>query len=425
MDDAVATLKQLSQQLNSFSINHPFVNSTQRVDPVQDDTTQVPFLPLRSIVAINTLWFSSLVFSLTSASLALIVKQSLYELTYRIPRTSREGAQLRQHRLDNLVEWRISTIITVIPLLLQIALILFLTGLILLLRSLQDTVAAVTTAWVAFLFVFLAAFTFIPAVKWHCSYRSPQAHFVYAIVRFFHDGSIQLARKGVTFFTRLIPAKGQRGGLFWLALQRWCKQVSSWPIYGAWEVRERAYLSSPKTSLALDVAIGTTACNETLDPTCLDNLRIALSAECDNLSLAKCLRSLGWMSDIHKSNRATLLMRSADPQTLPTFLHSALRQMFAIPRDKRHVPTWEKDVDMLRNSLNRLNNPHDDQLNDKFLNLNFMIAMEATSRESVYTALTYLAGAVNVTSPQAESPGYLVVSRGESTGRPMATCLLK
>lgn len=410
MDDVVATLKNISQQLSSFSISHPFVNSTQPVHSPRDFTTQDPFIPRRLIIVINTLWFSSLVFSLASASLALLVKQSLYELTYRIPSTSREGAQIRQHRLDNLMEWRISAIILAIPLLLQIALILFLTGLVLLLWSLQDTVATITTLWVGVLFVFLATFALIPAVQWRCSYRSPQAYFAYAIVRLVHDGTIKLATWGVTFCTHRILSKNNRWLMFlpWSMLRRWCKPISSWSPYGRWEARERAYLSSQKASLDLDVASGARACTETLDPTCLDNVRVALSAECNAMSLAACLRSLDWM-DISKSNRAILLKRNDhhSPKALPTFFRYALQQMFTIPREDRHATRrWEKDVAALRGSLNQL---EDDIHDNTFLYVNFMVAMEAKLEGTVRDALTDLAGAV-ASRPNLE---YLTLSRSQ------------
>ncbi|RPD61466.1 hypothetical protein L227DRAFT_465293, partial [Lentinus tigrinus ALCF2SS1-6] len=111
-DPVVAALQQLSMQLNSFSLNPPFLNSTH---PVQSSQTPAPFYAPTSAVWINALWFSSLVCSLASASIGLIVKQWLHNLGMGLFGTSRESARLRQYRLNALLKWRVGTIILVLP----------------------------------------------------------------------------------------------------------------------------------------------------------------------------------------------------------------------------------------------------------------------------------------------------------------------
>lgn len=161
----------------------------------------------------------------------------------------------------------------------------------------------------------------------------------------------------------------------------------------------------------LDVASGARACTETLDPTCLDNVRIALSAQCEAMSLVSCLRSLDW-TDISESNRATLLRRNDHHNKVPTFFHYALQQLFTVRRkDRRLLPEksvkqWEGDVAALRGSLNRFCGGNVD---NKFLYVNFMAAMEAGRKETVRDALTYLAGAV-ASRPR---PEYSTLYRGQ------------
>ncbi|KAI0690071.1 hypothetical protein C8T65DRAFT_556773, partial [Cerioporus squamosus] len=70
-DPTLAVLQQISAQLNSFIVS--FVNSTQPAR--QKHTRPHPTRPPGLSMPINTLWFSSLVCSLASASLALMVKQ--------------------------------------------------------------------------------------------------------------------------------------------------------------------------------------------------------------------------------------------------------------------------------------------------------------------------------------------------------------
>ncbi|RPD61496.1 hypothetical protein L227DRAFT_470982, partial [Lentinus tigrinus ALCF2SS1-6] len=110
-DPTLAVLKQISAQLNGYTYNPPFMNTTRPVDPLH--VTQATFYPPASAVWLNALWFSSLVFSFSSALLALFVKQWIYEAM--VGGASRESARLRQYRLNGLLRWRVGTIIVVIP----------------------------------------------------------------------------------------------------------------------------------------------------------------------------------------------------------------------------------------------------------------------------------------------------------------------
>ena len=118
----LAALQQISTQLNSFTVNSPFVNATQQARPLDDTSFQAP----PSAVWINTLWFSSLICSLASASIALMVKQWLDQLRVGLSGTSRDSARLRQYRLNGILKWQVGSIIVVLPILLQLALLLFL-----------------------------------------------------------------------------------------------------------------------------------------------------------------------------------------------------------------------------------------------------------------------------------------------------------
>ncbi|KAI1787531.1 hypothetical protein LXA43DRAFT_704461 [Ganoderma leucocontextum] len=187
-DASLAILQQISAQLNSFSVNPSFINSTQPVRSL--DQLQVPFRAPLSAVWINALWFASLVFSLASASIALIVKQWLHEVSSGLSGTSRETARLRQHRLNSLIKWKIGTIVLVPSVLLQIALVLFLSGLLVLLWTIHQTVASVTTILVGALFLFFAVVTALPVFKWDCCYRSPQARGAFFLVRSVWNGTI-------------------------------------------------------------------------------------------------------------------------------------------------------------------------------------------------------------------------------------------
>ncbi|RPD77329.1 hypothetical protein L226DRAFT_544728 [Lentinus tigrinus ALCF2SS1-7] len=98
-DPVLTALERISAQLSSSSINPPSVNSTAPAF-VNHDPTPPP--PPRYAVWLNALWFSSLIFSLSASSIAIMVKQWLNEYNAGLTGTPREIARLRQLRMDSL-----------------------------------------------------------------------------------------------------------------------------------------------------------------------------------------------------------------------------------------------------------------------------------------------------------------------------------
>ncbi|KAH9852316.1 hypothetical protein C2E23DRAFT_826822 [Lenzites betulinus] len=402
MDDAVLAIRQLTQQLNSLSAGEPIANHIRSAN--NGDTGSSAFLSSSTIVLINTLWFSSLVLSLASASIVLLVKQWLYEVQSGIPGTSRECARIRQHRLDSLRRWRVSAIVQVIPILLQIALILFLTGLAFLLFNLQRTVGAVTSSLTGVLFVFMMVVTVLPVFRWGCSYRSPQSSLVYTALRPIRNATISFFR--IAFEAGMRFCGRQRGKRtdsslahrFWSFLQRVCgrshKFVFGIRHYRSWPLTELRYVHQESQSLDLSTAV--IACNTMADHTSLDNMRIALSAQPD-APLVRCLQLLKLTTNVHYNYQVTQLMRSA-PDALSRVAIHALAQLLAVgvTRDDG----WEKNVQALLTLFNNVastgdvfRTPHDDTI---ALKVHFLIAMYSQSAENIYTALFYLASAIDV-----------------------------
>lgn len=154
------------------------------------DLNATPPVP-RWAVWLNALWFSGLILSLTSASLCIMVRQWLNEYSTGLPgsKASRQVSRIRQYRLDNLKKWRVEDIVGTIPVLLQVALGCFLTGVLVLLWSLHITVAAIASILVGILAVFTISTTVLPLFNRSCAYLSPQTRVLYSIwqpKRFFH-----------------------------------------------------------------------------------------------------------------------------------------------------------------------------------------------------------------------------------------------
>lgn len=94
-----------------------------------------PFQPPTFAVWVNSLWFVSLELSLGSALFGMIAKQWLREyMTWTTMSASvKEILSLRQYRYQAFLDWRVPGIIEAIPALLEVALVLFFSGLVILL----------------------------------------------------------------------------------------------------------------------------------------------------------------------------------------------------------------------------------------------------------------------------------------------------
>ncbi|RPD67897.1 hypothetical protein L226DRAFT_423015, partial [Lentinus tigrinus ALCF2SS1-7] len=112
VDPVIVALEKISAQLSSFSINPPSVNSTQPAFIRPDPTPSSP--PLWA-VWLNVLWFSSLIFSLSAATVGIMVKQWLNEYSSGLSGTSRQIARLCQLRLNSLQRWHVKEIVAVLP----------------------------------------------------------------------------------------------------------------------------------------------------------------------------------------------------------------------------------------------------------------------------------------------------------------------
>ncbi|OCH91563.1 hypothetical protein OBBRIDRAFT_695615, partial [Obba rivulosa] len=132
--------------------------------------------PAATYVWINALWFASLVLSLSSASIGIVIRQWLNYFTSPTPTTGKQDVYIHCLRWDKgIIEWRVPELMAILPILLQLALTLFFIGLVLLLWTLNNSVAIVTTVFVSALLAFLVFSTVVPAWSPYCPYKSPQA----------------------------------------------------------------------------------------------------------------------------------------------------------------------------------------------------------------------------------------------------------
>ena len=157
------------------------------------------FTPSPSDIRVNILWFLSLIFSLATVLIGIIALQWLREHLRVHNLEPQIAISLHHLNVDSFNRWYLPQIFTALPLLLQIALVLFLIGILEFLRNLNHTVAIPVGVAVGFSLFFLLLTTILPTVqalslflpRWRmgsqprspCPYRSPQSWAFHQLVR--------------------------------------------------------------------------------------------------------------------------------------------------------------------------------------------------------------------------------------------------
>ena len=185
------TLLQPDLQSVSIDLLREILTELRNISAPQTPTSigsklpNVSSAPPAFAVRVNTAWFCSLIFSLSAASMCILVKQWLWDHSSHTGASPRESARIRQLRLRNLKKWHVQEVVTALPGLLQWALGLFFAGLVDLLWSLNFVVAGIVTAFVCASLLFLVVTTVLPTFYSDSPHRSPQAlefYFVYKTV---------------------------------------------------------------------------------------------------------------------------------------------------------------------------------------------------------------------------------------------------
>ncbi|GJE97506.1 hypothetical protein PsYK624_137270 [Phanerochaete sordida] len=167
-DDDSSTTNQLLALIASTQIH-----ATDTIIPSKVNSTLTSlinaqsFSPPTSARAINILFFLSLVLSLSAALFGILAKQWLREyLRWNSPLAlPRENVLVRQSRIEAWEAWNVAATIASIPALLEIAMILFLCGVVVLLWTLDHPVAIIITVFAALFLVAAAMFTLLPIIS--------------------------------------------------------------------------------------------------------------------------------------------------------------------------------------------------------------------------------------------------------------------
>lgn len=329
-DPTLLALQQISLQLSSFSTGPPpvFVNSTHPA--LQQSSTSPSSIP-GAAIWLNTLWFSSLILSVSSASVGIMIKQWLNEYTSGIASadseqgSSRQTARLRQYRLNNLIKWHVGDIVNSIPVLLQVAMALFLAGLLVLLWTLHSTVAAISTVLAGLLVAFTLSTAVLPSIKPGCAYLSPQSLALYRILRrgpSFVKVSLAVALNPLSVYLY------RRNNIMRTPLRGLAKALSAFrpaPV-PTWRGVEQSTVS--KESQSLDADIICTAYDAAMNPDLLMTAAACLSGLDPNKHVVDCIERLQNIDENHfgvaPSQYISVLIDSTSPVIFDLWADSLL-----------------------------------------------------------------------------------------------------
>lgn len=135
-----------------------------------------PYKPESKFIRINVLWFISLSLSLTTVLVGTLCMQWLREYRHYDSLTHRDALLLRQMRYEGLLRWKVLTIISLLPTLLQSAFVLFFAGILQLLWTTNATVTIAVAIAIAFALLFMLLTTIAPAFQYLADHREETAH---------------------------------------------------------------------------------------------------------------------------------------------------------------------------------------------------------------------------------------------------------
>lgn len=303
-DPTLALLQQISRQLDSFTFNPPFLNSTQQQSTGVSDAPAPE--PEAWTVVLNILWFSSLICSLASASVGILVKQWVHEYQTGVSGTSMHSAHLRQSRLNSLHRWHVAEIVAVLPVLLQISLSLFFAGLLVLLWHLHPAVAAVASVLVGFVMIFVVGSTIMPVVWNGCPYLTPPAYLIFAVVQTIKYTVELVVRQHIlrTLHYRFTVPRSSPAHLQY-SLRRTASDLQSqlsrqrWNPKGfsTWRGREQTTVQYSSSQLDVDMII--TAYSTTLDINRLSKTAGAILSDQRGEDPVRCFQRIDELTNRH------------------------------------------------------------------------------------------------------------------------------
>ncbi|KAF9003174.1 hypothetical protein BDZ89DRAFT_1169573 [Hymenopellis radicata] len=144
-----------------------------------------PISDVPSDLWVNGLWFTSFALSLLVAILAMLAKQWLRQYTSYTSGDARDVARIRHFRLMSLEKWHVPQIISLLPVLMQITLGLFVAGLVIFLFDFSAAIGIAFGSASGAAFVAHVASTLLPLVDPDCPYKTTLSSYLFKALSFF------------------------------------------------------------------------------------------------------------------------------------------------------------------------------------------------------------------------------------------------
>lgn len=131
---------------------------------------------------INALWFTSFALGISTALLAVVVKQWLRQYTCDIRSGSNlDRACARQSRFDNFKKWKVHLLVDILPTILHLALFLFMIGLVVFLFPLNHILAYFLATITGLLCIAYITASILPMFLFQCPYHTPLTHILHHV----------------------------------------------------------------------------------------------------------------------------------------------------------------------------------------------------------------------------------------------------
>ncbi|KAI0266146.1 hypothetical protein BC834DRAFT_1041380 [Gloeopeniophorella convolvens] len=170
-NESVLLLRQISLQLASQG-------GTAGAAGAVGVTNPAPFHPSTPVVCVNAMWLLSLVLSISSALAATLMQgwACRYIQLPHLPAAPAERARVRAYLYRGVLKYGVPRAVEAAPMLLHLAIALFLAGLVVFFFTIFRTVAIVLAAGVGVLALAYAVLTVLPCIDLRSPYRTPMSN---------------------------------------------------------------------------------------------------------------------------------------------------------------------------------------------------------------------------------------------------------
>jgi hypothetical protein len=258
-----------------------------------------PSGPSTAVRWVNVLFFVSLIMSLAAALLGILAKQWLREYLQWSSSLAqpRENVLVRQMRIEAWEAWNVTATIASIPALLELAMVQFLIGIVILLWTLDDVVAIVVTIVTSVFLLIISTFTVLPILSKRCPYRSLTAWACVVAFSF----AMYLIKSALSFLDcmkdKTPPPKSWRDRDLSTRTVTRIRTAGRWPKYEDARVAARRELARENTSLSITGKLSA-------NPDLFYSLNSDADALLRNISeTALLIRALSWIERASQDGR--------------------------------------------------------------------------------------------------------------------------